>query len=109
MLMKPRDIGPHVISVLALAWILAALIGIGLPVIKSKGETDLADWLGLSGSLLNTFVTAVAIYFAYRAVTKQIDAQVRIANAPTEVAWNEFRQLLNLVLYDVHGLWRAVE
>ena len=67
------------------------------------------EWLGFIGSIIGALISAGAALVAWFAVQHQIKAQRDLFSAPSIIAWEEFRGILNLLLYDVNGIWRALE
>ncbi len=71
------DKGLASLSVLALFTVLAFLLGIGLPVIKSDAPLKAADWLGFSGNMIAAVLAAVAATVAWFAAQRQIKQATR--------------------------------
>jgi hypothetical protein len=65
------------------------------------------EWIAFIGSILSAVISAGAALVAWFVVQHQIQRDLFLA--PTNIAWEEFRGILNLLLYDVNGIWHALE
>lgn len=65
------------LGVLALFTLLAVLLGVSLPVIKSDAPLKASDWLGFAGNIIAAVFAAVAAVVAWVAAQRQIRQATR--------------------------------
>jgi hypothetical protein len=69
--------GQASLGVLAFFAVLAVLLGIGLPVIKSEAVLKLSDWLGFAGNIIAAVFAAIAAVVAWVSTQRQIREAAR--------------------------------
>jgi hypothetical protein len=84
-------------SVLALFTVLAILLGVGLPVIKSDAPLKAADWLGFAGNMIAAVFAAVAATVAWFAAQRQIRQATRQNSV---IAYGALRDVLAAINAD---------
>lgn len=91
------DKGLASLSVLALFTVLAILLGVGLPVIKSEAPLKAADWLGFAGNMIAAVFAAVAATVAWFAAQRQIKQATRQNSV---IAYGALRDVLAAINAD---------
>src|SRR5258708_17821142 len=94
---RRMDKGLASVSVFALFTVLAFLLGIGLPVIKSDAPLKAADWLGFSGNMIAAVLAAVAATVAWFAAQRQIKQATRQNSV---IAYGALREVLAAINAD---------
>ena len=92
------DKGLASLSVLVLFTVLAILLGVGLPVIKSDAPLKAADWLGFAGNMIAAVLAAVAATVAWLAAQRQIKQATRQNSV---IAYGALREVLAAINFDV--------
>jgi hypothetical protein len=79
------------IGVLTLFTVLAILLGVGLPVIKSEAPLKAADWLGFAGNMIAAVFAAVAATVAWMAAQRQIR---QVTRQNSVIAYGSLRDVI---------------
>jgi hypothetical protein len=79
------------IAVLVLFAVLAALLGVWLPIIKSDAPLKVSDWLGFAGNIISAVLAAIAVTVAWVAAQRQIR---HAARQNSVIAYGALREVI---------------
>jgi hypothetical protein len=86
------------LGVLVLFSVLAVLLGVGLPIIKSDAPLKASDWLGFAGNIIAAVLAAVAATVAWVAAQRQIR---HAARQNSVIAYGALREVLAAINSDI--------
>lgn len=92
------DHGLGAIGALSLTAALAVLLTAGIPILLAGDPLKVSDWLGFAGSFAGAMVALIAAVIAWRAVQRQIETQMRIADRQSALAEYEALRKLSTII-----------